>query len=77
MTSKIDTAVLMQLGFNICFKLVEKGVLNQQEAAQVMTETANDARLAGEHAGSLSAGDALAETLESMAANLLGKEIKK
>lgn len=52
--------------------LVGKGVLTQQEAAQVMLSTAEKIRMGTEDDASSSAGEAAARTYETMAGWLLG-----
>lgn len=69
----IGEIALLMSHFNMCTKLVEKGVLTQQEAAEVMTKTANDIRTSTEEDGSpiAEAGETMAVQFERYAGFIL------
>ena len=71
----ISETVQLHAYFNLIYKLVEKGILSQEDGAAIMVENANDARLATEKEDKLSAefGGKLALFFEGFAATLLGR----
>ncbi|MBW8639004.1 hypothetical protein K1W69_17540 [Hoeflea sp. WL0058] len=58
--------------FNLCAALVNKGVLTQQEAANVMVKTANDIRSGSEDGSGQEYGERIASRYEVLASWLLG-----
>ncbi|CAN7516293.1 hypothetical protein [Brucella pseudogrignonensis] len=58
--------------FRLCAALVEQGVLTQQQAANVMVETAEDIRSGSEDGIRADLGEALASRYEVFAGWLLG-----
>lgn len=62
--------------YNLVHKLVERGILSQEDGAALMVENANDARTATETNDEASAdfGEKLALLYEGFAAALLGRE---
>lgn len=71
----ISETMQLHAYYNLIYMLVEKGVISQQDAAALMVENANDARLATEEQDKSSAefGERLALLYEGFAAALLGR----
>jgi hypothetical protein len=57
---------------NILYLLMEKGVITQQEAAKVFTETADQVRNGTEDGAAPAIGEGVAKSMEEMAAWCLG-----
>ncbi len=70
----VSELALLMSQFNLYKKLVEKGVLTQQEAAEILTKTANDLRTGTEDEGFPVAdhGESIAGQFEKYAGFILG-----
>lgn len=58
--------------YRLCVKLVEKGVLTQQDAANVFIATADDIRSGSEDGAGERLGEVVARDYEKLAALVLG-----